>query len=371
VTLPTGFPGFYEDDPEPVGEEADPGDIPLVSHGNHVHGRSPTPAITTTFYGSLEDSPAEDQSLVPVCPSSLGLVEVACTGGTDPSPPIPFGTLAGSPGLAYWSGGVVNIVVRARIRDIEEGATHLLAADLWRVPLVGAPVHYSDHNVGSYDDSIALTGTLQTLRFTARVKPLTGATTDRLLVNFLELPGQGGSLPTEYLAIQTGSFSGTVEIPDATQIQTVFGPDTGGTGVHGALDGRDAVDQHPWSSMEPVGLAKVPFLGATLAAADSGGTNGKLALGASNRYLADPNSLDLTQIQTPTVAAGTTVEVMVMFTAPCLLVPNIAPDTGYTKLHLAQDASVTGLNLANPYSSMKFIYVAALSAFVRIQEAEL
>jgi hypothetical protein len=60
-----------------------------------------------------------------------------------------------------------------------------------------------------------------------------------------------------------------------------------------------------------------------------------------------------------------------MFTAPCLLVPNVAPDTGYTKLHLAQDAGVTGLNLANPYSSMKFIYVAALSAFVRIQEAEL
>jgi hypothetical protein len=156
-------------------------------------------------------------------------------------------------------------------------------------------------------------------------------------------------------------------------IQTPLTLGFAGTDEHDKLTkaSRALPDQHPWSSMEPVGLAKVPFLGATLAAADSGGTNGKLALGASNRYLVDPDGLDLTQIQTPTVAAGTTVEVMVMFTAPCLLVPNVAPDTGYTKLHLAQDAGVTGLNLANPYSSMKFIYVAALSAFVRIQEAEL
>jgi hypothetical protein len=37
VTLPIGFPGFYEDPPEPVGI-TDPGDSPLVPHGNHSHG---------------------------------------------------------------------------------------------------------------------------------------------------------------------------------------------------------------------------------------------------------------------------------------------------------------------------------------------
>ena len=49
--LPTGFPGYYEDDPLPDGN-ADPGDDPLVSHGDHVH--------PDAFPGYYEDNPEPD-----------------------------------------------------------------------------------------------------------------------------------------------------------------------------------------------------------------------------------------------------------------------------------------------------------------------
>jgi hypothetical protein len=105
--------------------------------------------------------------------------------------------------------------------------------------------------------------------------------------------------------------------------------------------------------------------------ADSGGNSGKLALAASNRYLVNPNTLNLTQIQTPIVAAEHTVELTLMFTSPVLVVPNIAPDVGYTKIVIAHDESVTGQEVENEYSSMTFLYVADLSAFVKIGETTL
>jgi hypothetical protein len=182
-------------------------------------------------------------------------------------------------------------------------------------------------------------------------------------------------LSAEYVLHKAGS--GTVTIHHryssptrSTRITVPFEMVSGlsGTTDHTKLTNRDAADQHPWSSIEPVGMATVPFPNASLVIADSGGNSGKLALGASNRYLVDPATLNLTQIQTPTVAAGVTVEIMLMFTAPVLVVPNVTPDTGYTALYIAEDASVTGQELENEYSSMTFLYVAALSAFVKTGE---
>jgi hypothetical protein len=276
------------------------------------------------------------------------LVTTELTGGAN------FYTRTGIPGAAVIEAGNFLGQVKAKISDATTGIT-TLRFSLYK---------YIDPTVTllfQYDTSavVTLDYALKEVSQAIAEQDIAGA---RLILNI-------GAATTSTTPV---TVTAIVNDPGHTcRISLPLEFVVGGNEDHRALTNRDADDQHPYNALEPVGLARVPFVGAALAAADSGGANGKLALGASNRYLVDPDGLDLTQIQTPTVAAGTTIEVMVMFTAPCLLVPNVTPDTGYTKLHLAQDASVTGLNLANPYSSMKFIYVAALSAFVRIQEAEL
>jgi hypothetical protein len=131
-----------------------------------------------------------------------------------------------------------------------------------------------------------------------------------------------------------------------------------------------AAHTHAWSDLRPEGMAKVPFPEATLVEIGAGGGDGKLALGDSNRYLVDPAGFSLCQIQTPTVDAGTTVEITLVFTAPILVVPNVAPDTGYSTLHLVADAAITGTEFPNAYASMTFIYVAGLSAWLELEEHE-
>lgn len=117
--------------------------------------------------------------------------------------------------------------------------------------------------------------------------------------------------------------------------------------------------------------AQVSLLPSSLVLADSGGNNGKFFLGQSNRYLVNPSSLNLTQIEIPDVTSETTAEITMIFTAPILFVPNVTPDSGFAALRLAQDAAITGIELANPYSSMKFIYISGISAWLRLEEAEL
>jgi hypothetical protein len=141
-------------------------------------------------------------------------------------------------------------------------------------------------------------------------------------------------------------------------------PVVGGTNWHPDQLGRSEPDQHPYSALEPVGLARVPFVGAALAAADSGGANGKLALGDSNRQLVSPAGFDLTQIQTPTVPSGASVEKELVFSAAVKLQHDVTPDAGFSSLYLHRAGSIKNpvwFKYAN--SVARFLYVPSLSAW--------
>lgn len=129
-----------------------------------------------------------------------------------------------------------------------------------------------------------------------------------------------------------------------------------------------AAHTHAWSDLRPEGLAKIPYTAASLV--DAGGGNGKLALADSNLYRVNPNSCNLTQIEVPTLDAGTTVKLTLVFTAPILVAPNVAPDIGYAGLHLLYDAAVTGIEFPNSYASMTFIYDAGIGAWLELEEHE-
>lgn len=241
AVIPTGFPGFYEDDPEPVGI-ADPGDSALASHGDHSHAREPTPQITNVYYHD------DAQSLVNPCPSAVSSFSFAFSNDTSETF-ANYATIVASPGIADWQGGVCNVVLRAKVANIV-GTTHQVAVDLNRVSAAGVQVARYCNAVATWvGPTDILTGSIKVLRFQVPVRFLTGTATDRLRMTIYALPGLGGAVATESLYIETGADGATVLINDASQIQTLFGSSTGGPIEHSHTTGRDLADQHPWSAV--------------------------------------------------------------------------------------------------------------------------
>jgi len=135
----------------------------------------------------------------------------------------------------------------------------------------------------------------------------------------------------------------------------------GGNEDHRTLTHRDAEDQHPYSALEPVGLARVPFVGASLAEALTGAPNGKLALGDSNRQLVSPAGFDLTQIETPTVVSGASVEKELVFSAAVKLQHDVTPDTGYSALYVHRTGSIKNpLWFKYAYSVARLLYLPSI-----------
>lgn len=236
VTLPTGFPGYYEYNPEPDGV-ATPGDDARVSHGNHVHPLAPTPQITNVFY--LEPGLGQHH-LVNPCPSTVSSVQFAFpTTPAATTSSVAAVTLNSQPGLVDWAGGTCNVVLRAKVVNLI-GTTHQIAVDLHRIPVGGgAGTRYCNAVQPWVGPTDILTDDIQVLRFAVPVKFLTGPATDLLQVTIYALSGLGGSVDTEIMYVETGADGSTVLVNDATQIQTLFGSSSGGPIEHNQTTGRD------------------------------------------------------------------------------------------------------------------------------------
>ena len=187
--------------PQPLGV-ATLGDEGKWADGKHVHPSLPTPQITSVYY--LDPAPLQPL-LVNPCPSTVGALELAFPTTSDPDTPPTSAdaiTLEGRPGLADWPGGLVNLIVRANVRNMV-GTTHQVAVDLYRRPDgLGPAVRYCSVNsppwVGPVDQY--LTGDVQVFRFQVPVKFLSGDVSDLMGLTIYALPGQGGSVDTEILS---------------------------------------------------------------------------------------------------------------------------------------------------------------------------
>jgi hypothetical protein len=305
------FPGFYEDDPEPDGD-ADPGNSATASHGNHVHPKQ-TNAPCVAFCGA----------------------QVALTGTWTQGP------------TGTWTKDTADIVSGTSWAD---GQTLAAGNRIFVCDRVASLTVFHSIHAGIYDF----------------VQDGNGAAQHAVIRRAADAD-QNAEFTAGMSVLVTGGddFAGVLYLTSwpvvvGTTVQYWAWVPVGGAPGGGVT----------WDLVGPSGTARVPIPTATLAAADSGGNNGKLSIGSSNYYLVNPNGLDLTQIQTPNVPAGVTVVLTLIFTAPVMRVPNVVPDTGFSKLHLAYDVTVTGLELANSYSSVQVIYIAALSAWLQIGENE-
>jgi hypothetical protein len=285
---------------------------------------APTPQVTRVFY--LEPSET-DNHLVNLCPSVVASLQFAFPTTVAPDTPPTWAdafSLTGKPGLLEWRDGVCYLVIRAKVLNLI-GTTHQVAVDLLRYATGGTETRYCSAAaswVGPAEQY--LTDTMQVFRFPVPVRFLAGDVTDRLKVRFFALPGQGGSQSSEVLYIETGADGSTVQVADATQIQTLFGETGGGPLEHEATTGRDQPHQHPDTAIDHTIAPATMALG------------GKLDLGNAETLLVDPAGKELTLMQTPTVDTGKTIFRRLIFTAATKLHNAASPTTGYSPLKLGR-----------------------------------
>lgn len=258
-----------------------------------------------------------------------------------------FATLPGTPGVAQIPAGVHTFHVTARAEGGDPGATTTIRCALARMPLVGSPTEYVSGSTTALGNTESVHVFQATLAAPVAVDP-----TDQILWLFYAQTDSVAPVAVHLVYSNAGH---------TTRVRTTLVMATPGTTYHPLLTGRDEPDQHPYSALEPVGLARVPFVGAALAAADSGGANGKLALGDSNRQLVSPAGFDLTQIQTPTVPSGASVEKELVFSAAVKLQHDVTPDAGYSALYVHRTGSIKNpLWFKYAYSVARLLYLPSL-----------
>jgi hypothetical protein len=254
-----------------------------------------------------------------------------------------FETLAGTPGLTAIPAGKITMEAMAKVDTAATGDTTLTFVvykhsggsytQLWSYATsVVTGVAYALKQVSQVIAEQALSPS-DTLRWS--IKAQTTSTTDVVVSVIVNDTARSAriSLPVEFTV--------------------------GGAEDHRQLTHRDAAAQHPWSSIQPVGLATVPLLPATIA------TGGKLTIGASNRYLVNPDGNSLVMISTPNVGADQSVDLILVFTTPVVIQHMQTADTGFEHLYLHEAASILNpLNFDNAYSTATFRWLAGLGAWV-------
>lgn len=260
-------------------------------------------------------------------------------------------TLPGTPGAASIPAGPWTVTAKdAAATGGDAGATSVLKACFGVVPAAWV---FDDGLPTPFLTAISppLSSTPTTVTFQAVLAaPVTISPTDRFVWWWEAATTSATAVTVSFTWQDAGRVTRV-----ATTMQF---PTSSGTNWHPDMLGRNSPDQHPYSALEPVGLARVPLLAATLTA------GGALALGASNRYLVDPAGLDLAQIATPTVPANATVELELVFADAVKLQHATTPDAGFSSLYLHRAGSIKNpvwFKYAN--SVARFLYVPSLSAW--------
>jgi hypothetical protein len=142
-------------------------------------------------------------------------------------------------------------------------------------------------------------------------------------------------------------------------------PVAGGTNWHPDLLGRDQADQHPWSALEPVGQAHQPYATVSIGTGwlDNDGANVLLVVGCSSA------GTHFKGLKTPSVASDVTVRQLVAFDGSIVLDDQASsPPGGWSPLRLQASAvsSSNAITLTRAYSVVEFLWLPALSAWLRI-----
>jgi len=247
-----------------------------------------------------------------------------------------FETLVGTPGIATIPAGKFTADLLAKVSTAATGST-TLTVQLWK----------------------DISGT-----YTKLLECSTSAITspDYVIKQISQVIAEqdvaGARLQLRILAQTTSATDVTVSVvvnnaTRSTRISLPVDFAVGSNEDHRQTTHRDAENQHPWGSMEPAGTATFPMPSLTIAA------GGKLILDAGNFFLVDPSTNDLRMISTPSVSAGQTVPITLVFTGAVKLQHQQTPDAGFSDLYLHRDGSVNNpLAFKHPFSAASFVYAA-------------